>query len=166
MEEQLQRRGAAEGFMEGLGAGGCGCNLGYTDGVNADLDMNAIGRAAKQQEVVQAKINLQKKLAVGKILGIKQTSYRAGRFKQQWLNAARSGPCFAPPPLVSAQVLWGPKISLWGPKTGAKCGARGMFWSNESTATTRGARLCCLLIRARRAATLGGCAVVARLQQL
>jgi hypothetical protein len=58
------------------------------------------------------------------------------------------------------------KNSLWaGPKFSARCGARGMFGSNESTATTREAWLCCLLIRACRAAALGY-VVVAGLQQL
>jgi hypothetical protein len=54
-EEQLQHN-PAEGFLEGLGAGGFGgYKLDYTDGVNADADMDAIGQAAKQKEVVDAK---------------------------------------------------------------------------------------------------------------
>jgi hypothetical protein len=77
------------------------------------------------------------------------------------------GPVFSPPwVLLLAGYLFGvPKISLWGPKFSATCGARGMFRLNESTATTREAWVCCLLIRARTAATLS-CVVVARLRQL
>jgi hypothetical protein len=55
------------------------------------------------------------------------------------------------------------KFSLWGFKFSATCGARGMFRLNESTATTRDARVYCVLIRARTAATLG-CVVVAGLR--
>jgi hypothetical protein len=85
MGEQL-KRGPAPGLMEGLVAGGFGYNLGYTDGVNADLDMIAIERAAKQQEVFEAKSNQQKKQAVRKTLGIgkKCYSYQRGSFKQQF----------------------------------------------------------------------------------
>jgi hypothetical protein len=36
-------------YRGGLVAWGCGYNLGYTDGVNADLDMIAIERPAKNQ---------------------------------------------------------------------------------------------------------------------
>jgi hypothetical protein len=59
-------------------------NLGYTDGVDPDLDMIAIERAAKQQEGFEATSNLQKKKAVRKALGIESRSfgYRQGRFKQ------------------------------------------------------------------------------------
>jgi hypothetical protein len=51
-------------LIEGLGAVGFGYNLGCTDGDNADLDMIAIERAAKQQEGFKAKSNEQKKQAV------------------------------------------------------------------------------------------------------
>ena len=67
---------------------------------------------------------------------------------------------------LPAGYLFGvPKFSLRGPKFSATCRARGMFRLNESTATTREAWVCCLLIRARTAAT-PGCVVVAGLQQL
>jgi hypothetical protein len=84
------------------------------------------------------------------------------------LLAARSRACFAPPPgvLVLAGFRFrAPGISLWGAKFSATRGARGVFRLNESTTTTREAWVCCLLIRARTAATLG-CVVVARRQQL
>jgi hypothetical protein len=73
------------------------------------------------------------------------------------------GPCFGA--ILTRRWSGAPKFSLWGPRTGAPCGARGMFWSNEKQRATREAWLCCLLIRARKAATLG-CVVVARQQQL
>jgi hypothetical protein len=79
--------GPAEGFMEELlGAEPLGYNLGYTDGWNAALDMNAIGLAVKQQEVDMAKSRLQKKRAVAEVLNIEIgcRSYKQGRFKRQW----------------------------------------------------------------------------------
>jgi hypothetical protein len=88
MEEELHQ-GPDEGFMEGLGLPGAaalGYKLGYTDGRNAALDTNAIGLAAKQQEVDKAKSRLQKKRAVAKVLNIdtRCRSYIAGRSKRQW----------------------------------------------------------------------------------
>jgi hypothetical protein len=86
MEEVLQL-GPAEGFMaELLGAEHLGYNLGYTDGWNAALDTNAIGLAAKQQEVGKAKSRLQKKRAVAAVLdiGTRYRSCTAGRSKRQW----------------------------------------------------------------------------------
>jgi hypothetical protein len=79
--------------------------------------------------------------------------------------------CFCPMHYAAAlpakpAICFGvPKKTLWGPKFSAMCGARGMFGSNEGTATTREAWLGCLLIRARKAAALGH-VVVARPQQL
>ena len=48
--------------------------LGYTDGTNADGDMKAIELAAKQKEGDKAKSDPQRKLLVGKALGIKRSS--------------------------------------------------------------------------------------------
>jgi hypothetical protein len=62
IEEQLQQAPAG-GFLEGLGAGRFeGYKLGYTGGSNPDADKGAIGRAATQQEVVDAKSRCKKKL--------------------------------------------------------------------------------------------------------
>jgi hypothetical protein len=72
----------------GLGVTSTSYKLGYTDGANADRDMKAIELAAKQlQEVDKAKSDPQRKVLVGKALGIKNGSgsYRAGSFKQQWI---------------------------------------------------------------------------------
>jgi hypothetical protein len=46
---------------------------GYTDGANPDADMDAIGQAAKQKEVVDAN-SRNKKVAVAKALNIKRHS--------------------------------------------------------------------------------------------
>jgi hypothetical protein len=76
---------ATAAIMEGLGA--TSYKPGCTGGSNRpDADMDAIGRAAKQQEVVQATSGHQKKRAVAKILGIefRNRSYKQGRSKQQW----------------------------------------------------------------------------------
>jgi hypothetical protein len=55
----------------GLGAGRFeGYKLGYTGGSNPDADKDAIGQAATQQEVVDAKSRCKKKLAVAKALSI------------------------------------------------------------------------------------------------
>jgi hypothetical protein len=65
-------------------------HIGYTGGSNRGADMDAIRRAATQQEVVHAKIRLQKKRAVAKVLdikiGCKSMSYKqgTGTFRQQW----------------------------------------------------------------------------------
>ena len=66
--------------------------LGYTDGVHADLDMKAIERAANQKGGDKAKTDLQRKRSVGEALGIKtgSKSYRSGRFKQQWIAFLKS----------------------------------------------------------------------------
>jgi hypothetical protein len=50
------------------------------------LDTNAIGLAAKQQEVGKAKSRLQKKRAVAVVLNIEigGRSCSRGRFKRQW----------------------------------------------------------------------------------
>jgi hypothetical protein len=56
-------------ILEGIGAGRFeGYKLGYTAGSNRDADMAAIGQAATQQEVVDARTRLLKKRAVAKIL--------------------------------------------------------------------------------------------------
>jgi hypothetical protein len=70
-----------------------------------------------------------------------------------------------PAPSETGYLLWGPIVFLGSQIQRHVRGARGMSGSNESTATTREAWLCCLLIRARRAATPGH-VVVARPQQL
>jgi hypothetical protein len=59
--------------------------LGYTDGANADLDMKAIEKAAKEVDKLT-------KPLVGKALGIKKGSgsYRNGSFKQQWIAYLKS----------------------------------------------------------------------------
>jgi hypothetical protein len=66
--------------------------LGYTDGVHADLDMKAIERAAKQKGGDKAKTDLQRKRSVGEALGIKRSSrsYTRGLFKQQWIAFLKS----------------------------------------------------------------------------
>jgi hypothetical protein len=68
------------------------------------------------------------------------------RRHRRWGAAARSGPRFGPPwVLLPAGYLFGAsKIPLWGPKIGATCGSRGMFRSNERTATAGGAQVYCL----------------------
>jgi hypothetical protein len=49
MEEQLQH-GPAEGFLEGLGAGEFESHeLDYTNGVDADADMDAIGHTSSKK---------------------------------------------------------------------------------------------------------------------
>jgi hypothetical protein len=55
-------------------------------GWNAAFDTNAIGLAAKQQEVGKAKSRLQKKRAVAEVLDIEIgcRSYTRGRSKRQW----------------------------------------------------------------------------------
>jgi hypothetical protein len=88
IEEQLQL-GPAGGFLEGLGAGRFeGHKLGYTGGSNPDSDKDAIGRAATQQEIVDAKSRCKKKLAVAKALNISIAPtghiYKGGAFKQQF----------------------------------------------------------------------------------
>jgi hypothetical protein len=92
MEEQVQR-GPAESFMVGLGAARFeGYKLGYTDGVNADLDMAAIRLAATQQEVDDAKIRPKKKFAQSRRSSTPITPsttprgdmYRKGTSKQQF----------------------------------------------------------------------------------
>jgi hypothetical protein len=50
--------------------------------------------------------------------------------------------------LVSSHCL-PVSCSVWGPRTGAPCGARGMFRLNESTAATREAWIYCLLATRR-----------------
>jgi hypothetical protein len=81
MEEQL-KQGPAGGFLEGLGAGRFeGYKLGYTGGLNTDADKDAIGRAATQPEVVDAKARCKKKLAVAKALNINST-YRIYKDKK------------------------------------------------------------------------------------
>jgi hypothetical protein len=85
-----------------------------------------------------------------------------------WCPLPDLGPVLLPPGFCCLPVIClGPQKFPFGggPKFSAKCGARGMFRLNESTATTREAWVCCLLIRARTDATLR-CVVVARLQQL
>jgi hypothetical protein len=89
IEEQLQQ-GPAKDFLEGLGAGRFGgYKLGYTGGSNPDADKDAIGRAATQHEVVDAKSRFKKKLAVAKaLLNIPAAPtghiYKKGAFKQQF----------------------------------------------------------------------------------
>jgi hypothetical protein len=46
--------------------------------------------------------------------------------------------------LPAGYLLGVPKFSLWGPKIGAASGCRGMFGSNESTATAAEAQVYCL----------------------
>jgi hypothetical protein len=75
MEQQL-KQGPAGGFLEGLGAVRFeGYKLGYsTGGLDAtDADKDAIGRAATQQEVVDAKARCKKKLAVAEVLNTNST---------------------------------------------------------------------------------------------
>jgi hypothetical protein len=51
----------------------------------------------------------------------------------------------APWVLLPAGYLFGvPKKNIWGPKIGATCGSRGMFRSNESTATAGETQVYCL----------------------
>jgi hypothetical protein len=60
-------------------------------------------------------------------------------------RAARSRTCFVPPGFCCLPVSCSgaPKFSLRAPKTGATCGARGMFWSNEKQRATQEACTCC-----------------------
>jgi hypothetical protein len=61
-------------------------------------------------------------------------------------RAARSRACFAPLgfELLAGYLFGVPKISLLDPKIGAASGCRGMFGSNESTATAAEAQVYCL----------------------
>jgi hypothetical protein len=97
IEEQLQL-GPAEGFIEGLGAGGLGYNLDYmytADGANADRDKNAIELAAKQVEVHNPKSDRKRKRLVGDVLGIKNRghSYRKGRQVQTAVDRIPQADC-------------------------------------------------------------------------
>jgi hypothetical protein len=71
----------------GLSAGRFeGYKLGYTGGVNTDADKDAIGEAATQQEVVDAKSRCKKKLAIARALNIPTAPtghiYKTGAFKR------------------------------------------------------------------------------------
>jgi hypothetical protein len=63
----------------------------------------------------------------------------------QLASLADLGPVLLPLGSAPCRLsVWGLKISLWGPKIGAASGSRGMFRSNESTATAGEAQVYCL----------------------